>query len=57
MNWEGYKTQLCSNLRYYPGICLEILKKTTIKINQHCWFTHQDLNTGPPKLEVGMLRM
>jgi hypothetical protein len=32
MNWKGFGTQQSwPNLRYYPGICLEELRKTTKK--------------------------
>jgi hypothetical protein len=33
MNWKGCgRKRSCSNLRYYPGICLEGLRKTTIAV-------------------------
>jgi hypothetical protein len=43
-----------SNLRCYPGICLEELRKTT-KLGQGSWSLGQDLNLGPPEYEAGVL--
>jgi hypothetical protein len=42
-------------LRYYPGICLEGLRKTTKCLGQDSWSLGQDLNPEPPEYEAGML--
>jgi hypothetical protein len=35
MNWEGYgRKQSLPNLRYYPGMCLKELRKTTKDFSQ-----------------------
>jgi hypothetical protein len=39
------------NLRYYPGICLEGLRKITNNISQDSLSPGRDLNLGPPKYE------
>jgi hypothetical protein len=41
-------------LRYYPGICLEELKKT-MKKPQYSQSLGLDLNPGPPEYEAGVL--
>jgi hypothetical protein len=43
-------------LRYYPGICLEGLRKTTKKTRQYIRSPGRDLNPGPPEYEVGEIR-
>jgi hypothetical protein len=43
------------NLRYYPAICLEGLRKTTKKLSQDWQFPGWDLNPGPPEHETGAL--
>jgi hypothetical protein len=35
MNWKGYgKKQVWPDFRYYPGICLEELRKIIINFSQ-----------------------
>jgi hypothetical protein len=43
------------NLRYYPNICLEGLRKTTKSLSQDSRSPGRDLNLGPPKYEAGVL--
>jgi hypothetical protein len=43
------------NLRYYPRIYLEGLRKAIIKISQDSQSPGQDLNSGPLKYEAGVL--
>jgi hypothetical protein len=43
------------NLRYYAGICLEVLEKTTKTLSQNRRSTGRDLNPGPPEYEVRVL--
>jgi hypothetical protein len=42
-------------LRYYPGLCLEGLRKTTRNLRQDSWSPSRDLNPEPPEHEVGVL--
>jgi hypothetical protein len=42
------------NLRYYPGICLEGLRKAT-NIGQDIRSSGRDLYSGPAEYETGML--
>jgi hypothetical protein len=39
--------RLWSNLRYYPGISLERLRKTTKDLSQDSRAPDRDLNSGP----------
>jgi hypothetical protein len=56
MNWKGYgRKWSCTNLRHYPGICLERLRKTTKILSQDSRSLGQDLNPGPPEYEPGVL--
>jgi hypothetical protein len=56
MNWKGCgKKQSGPNLRYYPGICLEGLRKTTEDLSKYIWSLGQDFNPGPPEYEAGEL--
>jgi hypothetical protein len=43
------------NLRYYPGVCLENLRKTMKNLSQDSRSPGQDLDPGPPKYEAGVL--
>jgi hypothetical protein len=50
MNWKGYGREWSwPNLRYYPGIFLEGLRKTTRNLLQDI----QSL--GPPEYKAGVL--
>jgi hypothetical protein len=56
MNWNGCeRNRSRPNVRYYPGICLEGLKKTTKPINEDSRSLSSDLNLGPPKYEAWVL--
>jgi hypothetical protein len=53
MNWKGCgRKWLWSNLRFYPGICPEGLRKTTEKFDQDSQSLRRDLNPGPPKYKA-----
>jgi hypothetical protein len=43
------------NLRYYPKICLEGLRKATNNLSQGSWSPSQDLILRPPKYEAGVI--
>jgi hypothetical protein len=43
------------NLRYYPGIRLGGLRKTTKNLSQGSRSPGRDLNPGPPEYEAGVL--
>jgi hypothetical protein len=50
MNWKGCgRKRSWPNLRYYTGICLEGLRKTT----KTC--PSRNFNTGPPECEARVL--
>jgi hypothetical protein len=57
MTWNGFgRKWLQPHLWYYPGICMEGLKKITQNLlNQDSQSPGQDLNLGPPKNEAGVL--
>jgi hypothetical protein len=56
MNWKGCgKKRSWPNLRYYPSICLEGLRKTTKNLSQDTRSPVRDLNPGPPEYEEGVL--
>jgi hypothetical protein len=40
---------------YYPGICLERLRKTTKHVSHNSRSPDRDLNPEPPEYEVGKL--
>jgi hypothetical protein len=42
-------------LRYYAGIRMEGLWKTTKNLRQDSWSPSRDLNPGPPEYEAGLL--
>jgi hypothetical protein len=43
------------NLRYYPDIRVERLKKTTKYLREDSWFRGQYLNPKPPEYKEGLL--
>jgi hypothetical protein len=47
MNWREYGRNWSYILRYYPVICLEKLRETTIYLRQDSQFSGQDFNMGP----------
>jgi hypothetical protein len=56
MNWKGCgRKRSCPDLRYYPVICLEGLRKTTKNLSQDRRSLGRDLNPGPPEYEAGVL--
>jgi hypothetical protein len=49
-NWEGCgRKRSCSNLRYYPSICLYELRRTTKNLSQDSRYPSRDLNLGLPE--------
>jgi hypothetical protein len=57
MNFKWYERKLwCSSLRYYPGIRLDGLRKTTKHLSRDRRSPDRDLILGPPGYEVGVLR-
>jgi hypothetical protein len=53
MNWKGFEWKRSwPNLRYYSGICLQGLSKTTKNLSQDSCSPGRDLNPGPPEYEV-----
>jgi hypothetical protein len=55
MNWkECGRKQSWLNFRYYRGICLDKLRKTTNKCQDNR-SQRRDLNRGPLKYEAGLL--
>jgi hypothetical protein len=56
MRWKGCgRYQSWPNLRYYPGICMEGLRKPMKNISQASWSQSEDVKSGPPKYEAGVL--
>jgi hypothetical protein len=54
MKWCGRKRSW-PNIKYYPGIFLEKLRKTTKDLSQDMRSTDRDLNPGSVKYEAGVL--
>jgi hypothetical protein len=55
MNWKGCgRKRLWPNLRSYPGICLEGLRKIHIERSQDVRSAGVDLNLGPHEYEAGV---
>jgi hypothetical protein len=55
MNWRGCgRKRSCPNLRYYPSIYVEGLRKTTKNLSQNNLSPGRDVNSGPPKYEAGV---
>jgi hypothetical protein len=56
MNWKGCgRKSSWPNLWYYPGICLEGLRKTMKNLSQNSRCPNRYLNPGPPEYEAGVL--
>jgi hypothetical protein len=56
VNRKGFgRKRLWPNVRYYPGICLDGLRKTTESLIQDSRSPDRDLNPGPPEYEAGAL--
>jgi hypothetical protein len=56
MNWEGCGSKRSlPNLRHYPSIRLEGLRKITKDMSQDGRSQDRYLKPGPPEYEVGML--
>jgi hypothetical protein len=54
MNLKGYgRKRSWPNLKYYPGISLEGLRKTTENLSQDNLSPGRDLNSGPLEYEAG----
>jgi hypothetical protein len=55
MNFKGCgRRRSWPNLRYYPDICLEGLRKTT-KLSQNSRALARNMNLGPPECKAGVL--
>jgi hypothetical protein len=56
MNWKvcGRKRSW-PNIRYYPGNCLQGLRKTTKDLSHDSRSLVRDLNTGSPKYGTGVI--
>jgi hypothetical protein len=55
MNWkECERKRSWHNLRYYPGIFLDRLRKTAKTLRQNSRSLGRDLNLGPPEYEAGV---
>jgi hypothetical protein len=46
------RKQSWPNLRYYPGICVEKLRKTIKNLSQDSWSLSRDLNSGLPEYKA-----
>jgi hypothetical protein len=58
MNWKGCGSKRSwHNLRYYPGICLKGLGKTTKHLSQNSWRSGQDSNSVPPEYKSEALSL
>jgi hypothetical protein len=56
MNWKGCgRKRSWPDVRYFPGICLEGVRKTTKYLSQDNRSLGRDLNLGPPEYEAGVL--
>jgi hypothetical protein len=56
VNWTEYGGKWAwVNFRYYLGICLEVLRKTTKNLNKDSLPAGQNLNLGPPQYKAGVL--
>jgi hypothetical protein len=56
MNCEGCgRKRPRTDLRYYRGICLEELRKTTRNLSQDGRCLGRGFNPGPPEYETGVL--
>jgi hypothetical protein len=55
MNWEKCgRKRWRVNIRYYPGICLEGLRRTTKPLIQDSRYPGRDMNPGPPEYEAAL---
>jgi hypothetical protein len=56
MDWKGSgRKRTRHNLKYYPGIHLEGLRKTTEILTHDSRSPGRDLNPEPPEYEAGLL--
>jgi hypothetical protein len=56
MNWKGCGMKWpWSNLKYYPGICLEGLRKTAKNLSLDSLSLGRDMRPGPPEYDAGVL--
>jgi hypothetical protein len=44
-----WKEVIVALMRYYPGICLQKLRKVTINLSQDSWCPGRDSNGAPPE--------
>jgi hypothetical protein len=58
MNWrENGRKRLYSNLKQYPGICVDGLRKSTEKLNYNSRDPGRDPNFRIPDYETGVLNL
>jgi hypothetical protein len=50
-----YKEAIVPNFRYYRGICLEVVRKSTKNFSHDGRSSGRDLNPVPPEYEAGVL--
>jgi hypothetical protein len=55
MNWQGSGKVAVAYFRYYTGIFLDILRKTTKNFSQNSRSPDRDLNSRPPAYEAAVL--
>lgn len=56
MNWKGYERKWTApNMRYYPEISPEMLRKTSKNLSQESRSPGRDLNQESPECEAGIL--
>jgi hypothetical protein len=54
MNWKGFGSKRSwPNLRYYPSLCRDGLRKITKNLTQDSRSPCRYLNPGPPKYVAG----
>jgi hypothetical protein len=56
MNLKGYERKWSlPNKRYYLGICLKTMRKTTKNLSQDSQYSSRDSDPGPPGYEAEVL--
>jgi hypothetical protein len=56
VSWKIYESKRSwPNLRYYPGICVEGLRKAIKILSQHSGSPDRDLSVGPPEYVAGIV--
>jgi hypothetical protein len=57
VNSEATSMQAWHNLTYYPGMCVEELRKITKPMNQDIRLSGRKLRPGTPEYETGFSRV